>query len=83
MGGQQATIGRARQNEVVIKGDSRVSRRHALVRLEGGRLLLSDLGSRNGTFLEDGSRVTQEVDVTPTAMFRLGRTWLKVEMIGG
>ncbi len=83
VGGQQATIGRARQNEVVIKGDSRVSRRHALVRLEGGRLLLSDLGSRNGTFLEDGSRVTQEVDVTPTAMFRLGRTWLKVEMIGG
>jgi pSer/pThr/pTyr-binding forkhead associated (FHA) protein len=37
--------------------DDLVSRRHALLRIEGGRITIEDLGSRNGTYL-DGVRIT-------------------------
>ncbi len=42
------TIGRGSGNDLVL-GDPRVSRRHARIQVRGGRLVLSDLGSRNGT----------------------------------
>lgn len=44
------TIGRAPGNDLVIE-NAGVSRRHAVVRFEGGRFLLEDLRSANGTFL--------------------------------
>jgi pSer/pThr/pTyr-binding forkhead associated (FHA) protein len=46
------TIGRALENDVVITS-KRVSREHARVRREGWRVILEDLGSTNGTFLND------------------------------
>ncbi len=42
------TIGRGSDNDLVL-GDPRVSRRHARIQVRGGRRVLSDLGSRNGT----------------------------------
>jgi hypothetical protein len=42
------TIGRGRDNDLVL-GDPRVSRRHARIQARQGRLVLSDLDSRNGT----------------------------------
>ena len=42
------TIGRGSENDLVL-GDPRVSRRHARIQVRGGRLVLSDLDSRNGT----------------------------------
>ncbi|MEP7357062.1 MAG: FHA domain-containing protein [Anaerolineales bacterium] len=50
LGQDATTIGRAVENDIVITG-SRVSREHARVRREGHRLLLEDLRSANGTFL--------------------------------
>lgn len=47
-----STIGRAVENEVVITS-KRVSREHARLRRDGWRTLLEDLGSTNGTFLND------------------------------
>ncbi len=47
-----ATLGRAVECEVVIT-NKRVSREHARLRKEGRRWLLEDLGSSNGTFLND------------------------------
>jgi len=46
------TIGRAVENDIVITS-KRVSRKHARVRREGWRVILEDLGSTNGTFLND------------------------------
>ena len=50
--GETITIGRAVQNDVVITS-KRVSREHARVRREGWRVLLEDLNSTNGVFLND------------------------------
>ena len=50
--GETITIGRALENDIVITS-KRVSREHARVRREGWRVVLEDLGSTNGTFLND------------------------------
>ena len=50
--GDTITIGRAVENDIVITS-KRVSREHARVRREGWRVVLEDLGSTNGTFLND------------------------------
>jgi predicted component of type VI protein secretion system len=65
--GPVTTIGRALENDVVI-ADSRVSRFHAEIRGGGGRFVVRDLGSTNGTLvanelpeqreLHDGDRVS-------------------------
>lgn len=50
-------IGRDSDNDVAILGDEFVSAHHASLHYQGGSLLLSDDGSRNGTFLNE-KRVT-------------------------
>jgi diguanylate cyclase (GGDEF)-like protein len=48
----ELTIGRDVQNHIVVDLDN-VSRRHARIRVEGSRILVEDLGSTNGTYLND------------------------------
>jgi pSer/pThr/pTyr-binding forkhead associated (FHA) protein len=50
--GETTTIGRAVECDIVITS-KRVSREHSRLRREGRRVLLADLGSTNGTFLND------------------------------
>jgi pSer/pThr/pTyr-binding forkhead associated (FHA) protein len=50
-----AAIGRGVENDIVI-ASKRVSREHACIRRAGRRLILEDLNSTNGTFL-NGERV--------------------------
>ena len=57
--GAPMRIGRASECELVLK-DSRVSRRHARLHARGGVLVLTDLGSTNGTRV-NGHRVTEVV----------------------
>jgi hypothetical protein len=67
LGRVSVTIGRLPECDIVI-GDPGASRQHARVRFDGERFVLSDLGSTNGTLvndvqaderaLEDGDRVT-------------------------
>ncbi len=52
LAGKAIIIGRAVENDIVISS-KRVSREHACVRREGWRVMLEDLGSTNGTFLND------------------------------
>lgn len=51
------TIGRSRSNGIVLD-DMLVSRRHVIITAEDDGLLLRDLGSRNGTFV-NGRRIEQ------------------------
>ncbi|MBU8894252.1 GGDEF domain-containing protein [Corallococcus sp. H22C18031201] len=46
------TIGRDQQNNIVVELDN-VSRRHARILGRGGRMFVEDLGSTNGTYLND------------------------------
>jgi hypothetical protein len=52
LSGEAITIGRAVENDIVITS-KRVSREHACVRREGWRVVLEDLDSTNGTYLND------------------------------
>lgn len=50
--GDDLTIGRTNENGVVVV-DAGVSRKHAQIRCEGGVYTLQDMGSANGTILND------------------------------
>ena len=52
LSGEEITIGRAVESDIVVTS-KRVSREHARVQREGWRVVLVDLDSTNGTFLND------------------------------
>jgi FhaA, N-terminal domain/FHA domain len=52
------TVGRLSTNDIVL-GDANVSRRHAELRRDGTRWILTDLGSTNGS-LVNGRRATEQ-----------------------
>ena len=53
--GDQFNIGRDSSNEISIN-DAEVSRRHARLTFQGGKYVLEDMGSTNGTFV-NGQRL--------------------------
>jgi len=63
-------IGRGVENEIVIVSKLS-SREHALVRREGRRSLLEDLGSTNGTFL-NGERIQGSIPLRDGDEVRIG-----------
>lgn len=68
--GDVITIGRAVENDVVVTS-RRVSREHARLRREGWRVMLEDVGSTNGTFLND-ERVLNPVQLRDGDRIRIG-----------
>jgi FHA domain len=66
-----------RENADLTIDDAEVSRRHVVVRLQGGQLEVEDLGSANGTFV-NGSRIEGPVKVGGGAKIRVGRTEFEV-----
>ena len=74
--GGPVRIGRAPECELVLK-DNRVSRRHARLAARDGVLVLTDLGSTNGTRV-NGHRVT-EVVLGAGDRVQIGETSLVVE----
>lgn len=61
------TIGRAPSNDLVLEDETRVvSKRHAMIRSDGRRLTLRDLGSKNHTFL-NGDRIAPGVSYSLAA----------------
>ncbi len=64
-------IGREPKCDVPLD-DARVSRRHALVSLQGGTATLVDLGSRNGTYL-NGKQIAQTpASLAPGDVLKIG-----------
>ncbi len=72
-------FGRRDDCDVIISFDTQVSRRHAMLRVtDTGQLWLDDVGSLNGTFV-DQDRVSALVEIQRGQLFRVGRTWLRVQ----
>jgi hypothetical protein len=78
--GQAYVVGRHLDCDLVLDDES-VSRRHASLRLDGDRWLISDLGSRNGTHV-NGWRVA-EAHVFDGDELLLGRTRLRFQAPAG
>lgn len=53
---RELVIGRKAPADLVV-GDTQVSTRHATLRADGARLLVTDLGSTNGTRIDTGDRL--------------------------
>ena len=66
IGPDGATLGRTPPADIVLP-DSEVSRAHCRLSIENGELMVTDLGSTNGTFLDD-------VKVHEATVFPLGST---------
>lgn len=64
------TIGRDPKSTVWID-EASVSRRHATVHIDGGRVIATDLASKNGTFVGD-ARVSAEAELRDGDELRIG-----------
>jgi DNA-binding protein Fis len=73
----EATMGRSPSCEVPLD-DPKASRRHAQVIVEAGRVVLRDLGSRNGTFL-NGNKVEREIELRAGDRIQIGETVIRFE----
>ncbi|GIG34820.1 FHA domain-containing protein FhaB/FipA [Cellulomonas pakistanensis] len=77
LGSSAVLIGRAPSCTLVLDDDYSSSR-HARVYPEGGQWLVEDMGSTNGTFVDD-QKVTDAVPVRPGAQIRIGQSVLELQ----
>ncbi len=66
----------------ILLAESEVSRVHCRLTLEHGRLIVTDLGSTNGTYV-DGVRITMPAIVPVGGVVRVGTRLLKHELLTG
>ena len=76
MTGREAYLGRVVTNDIPIDQPG-ISRQHARIIASDGQVVLEDLGSTNGTFL-NGERVTAPVPLRDGDTLKLGQTTLRV-----
>lgn len=76
----EITIGRREGCDVCLNYDSQVSREHALVIYDGEFFWLEDTNSTNGTFIGE-EKINNREKIKPGQLFRVGRTWLRVEPV--
>lgn len=70
--GRMCQIGRSLSNEVVVQ-DAEVSRHHASVEVRGNDYVLSDAGSRNGTYL-NGAKINSPTKLKHGDRIEVGNT---------
>jgi hypothetical protein len=68
--GDVITIGREADNGIVIN-DAEVSRKHTQLIFQGGKIIVTDLGSTNGTFI-NSKRLTEQHILQPGEIVSLG-----------
>jgi class 3 adenylate cyclase len=68
-----------RECDGLLLSDVQVSRRHANFDVVGDHVVVTDLGSTNGTFL-DGLRITASVALRPGTVVRLGDTTVELQV---
>src|SRR4051794_4634925 len=73
----EVVIGRENADLTIVDGE--MSRRHAAVRPASGGVVVEDLGSMNGTFV-DGERISAAVTLTKSATIRVGKSEIALEL---
>ena len=76
---ERTTVGRVEENAFQISEPS-VSSRHAEILLRGSDIVVKDLGSTNGTFI-NGEKITEAV-LKPGQTLRFGNIELKLDVPG-
>jgi class 3 adenylate cyclase len=71
------TIEIGRECDGILLADAQVSRRHASLGLAGDHVVVEDLKSTNGTFL-DGERVSAAIAVRPGCVVKVGDTTIEL-----
>lgn len=71
--GVRVTIGRGQGNDVVLEGDARASRQHAVLTNADGVWRVSDRSSTNGTYV-NSVRISAPVEVKVGDCLHLGST---------
>jgi hypothetical protein len=78
------TVGRKSENGVIGVGDRYMSSRHARLRVEGGQLWVTDLDSKNRTYLnEEPLPPHQPRPARVGDTIRMGTTTLRLARVGG
>src|SRR3954471_114340 len=77
----QSVIGRDSTAAVHLT-DEEVSRRHAIISLGEGRITVEDLGSSNGTYVDD-QKVDGEAEMQAGAKMRVGQTVMELRELEG
>lgn len=75
--GKEITIGRAGGCDITLADDSFVSHLHARLYVSSGETFIEDLGSTNGTYLND-EPVRDPAPVREGDLIRVGKTALEV-----
>ena len=75
---EKTTVGRADQNNLVIR-DASVSLHHCEILVNGNEVIVCDLDSRNGTFV-DGIRVKKQSQVKSEQVVRFGSVAARLKL---
>jgi pSer/pThr/pTyr-binding forkhead associated (FHA) protein len=70
-------VGRGEECHLRPKSDS-ISRRHCVLRVRDDKVTVEDLGSKNGTYVDD-KKIEQETEVAAGSVLRIGK--LEVELV--
>ena len=71
-------IGADRENDLSIRDDDYVSGKHAQLRYENGRIIIFDMGSRNGTFVNEEHVLEKGRNLLSGDRIRVGNTSFEV-----
>jgi len=71
--GLRVTIGRGEDNDVVLAGDGRASRQHAVLTKTDGVWRVADLNSMNGTYV-NSARISGPIEVSVDDRLHVGST---------
>jgi pSer/pThr/pTyr-binding forkhead associated (FHA) protein len=78
---ERLSVGRGPENHLVIRDDS-VSTKHCEILTHGAEVIVRDLGSRNGTFI-DGVRITRQGPVKAGQKVRFGLVEARLQLDPG
>jgi hypothetical protein len=78
LSGETFVLGRSQKCSLSVSSDV-ASREHAELRLEDGKWILADLGSSNGTWLNE--RRVDKVEVCPHDVITLGKSGVRVRIL--